>query len=199
MLLVVGGLAACGGSGRSGGSGGGSTTTVVHLGCHQFCQQAGGFGGGPAGRPVVRFDTQGELAPGSDGTVTLTQTCLLPVRCAGALLLGPASDALDTVCKPFFGQVDWWGQSDLGIPARATQSLAVPLSPCAREQVAKRGRVRMFVTADVGLVPACSKIPALAAACHRFVTSPGHTPDEGDGLNRLVSGDITLVAKKTGS
>ena len=202
MFLIVGGLAACGGSGGSGGSSGssgGSTTTVVHLGCHQFCQQAGGFGGGPAGRPTVRFDTRGEVAPGSDGTVTLTQTCLLPVRCAGALLLGPVSETLSTVCKPFFGQVAWWGQSDLNIPARATQSLAVPLSPCAREQVAKRGRVRMFITADAGLVPACTKIPALAAGCHRFVTSPGYTQAEGDGLNRLVSGSFVLVSKKTGS
>jgi hypothetical protein len=198
-LLVVGCLAACGGSGGSGGSGGGSTTKVVHLGCHQFCQQAGGFGGGPGGRPTVRFDTKGEVAPSGDGTVTLTQTCLLPVRCAGALLLDPANDSLAAVCKPFFGQVNWWGQSDLDIPARATQSLAVPLSPCARAQVAKRGRVRMFITADVGLVPACAKIPALVAACHRFATNPGYTPAEGDGLNRLVSGDFTLVSKKTGS
>jgi hypothetical protein len=193
IFLVAGGLAACGGSS------GGSTATVVHLGCHQFCQQAGGFGGGPAGRPAVRFDTRGEVAPNSDGSVTLTRTCLLPVRCAGALLLDPASDTLATVCKPFFGQVEWWGQSDLNIPARATQSLAVPLSPCARGQVAKRGRVRMFITADAGLVPACTKIPALAAACHRFVTSPGSTPAEGDGLNRLVSGNFILVSKKTGS
>lgn len=190
MLLVVGGLAACGGSG------GASSTTVAHLGCHQFCKQAGGFGGGPTGRPTVRIETSGRVTPSSDGTVTLTQTCLLPVRCAGALLFAPTSATLVAVCKPYFGEVASWGQSDLIIPAHETRSLAVPLSPCAREQVAKRGRVRMYLTADAGLVPACSKIRALAQECHRFVTRPGYSPDEGDGLNRLVTTELTLVSNK---
>jgi hypothetical protein len=197
VVLMTGGLAACGASGAAGG--GSPSTTVAHLGCHQFCQDAGGFGGGPAGRATVRFDTRGQVALGSDGTVTLTQTCLLPVRCAGALLLGPANASLAAVCKPYFGQVNWWGQSDLNIPAHTTQALAIPLSPCARQQVGRRGRVPMSVTADAGLVPACSKIPALAASCHRFVASPGYTPAEGDGLNRLMSGDFVLVSKKSGA
>ena len=149
---------------------GGSSTRVVHLGCHEYCQQAGGYGGGPAGAPTVKFESRGDVSLNSDGSVTIKQTCLMPVPCDGALVIAPTAARLEFVCKPTVGRANWWGQSDLTLAAEQTEAIAVPLSACARQQLSKQGRVKVLVTADASRVPACSKIPALAQACHRFVT-----------------------------
>ncbi len=180
VALLAAFFAGCGGDGG-----------VAMLGCHQYCQQAGGYGGGPSGRPVLKVVTTGTVVPSSNGTVPITLKCLVPVRCQGALLLDTASNSssLEFACG-----TGWWAQSDLLVDADSTRTIGLPLKACPRALLRREGRLAAAITADtIHFIPPCSQIPSLAAGCRKFVSSPGYTPDQGDGLNRLIGARITLA------
>jgi hypothetical protein len=83
-------------------------------GCGTFCQNAGGLGGAPSGKPLVTIRRQ-HLEMTSDGVVFLRATCNRRRACVGATLLiavgGPEL-----------------GRSDLRIAARRTATVGVSLS-----------------------------------------------------------------------
>ncbi len=193
LALVVVSLAGCGGGGGGGGG-------VAKLGCHQYCQQAGGYGGGPAGRPVLKVLTTGTVVPQSDGTVPITVRCLVPVKCQGALLLesGSSKPSLEFACQNSSrGQRSaWWAQSDLLVDGNSARTIGLPLKACPLALLRREGRLAAAITADaIKFVPPCIQIPSLAAGCRKFVASPGYTPDEGDGLDRLIGAGITLRSR----
>jgi hypothetical protein len=175
-------LAACGSSGGS----------VAHLGCHRFCQQAGGFGGGPTGMQVIKFLTSGTVTPASDGTVAIKVQCAVPVPCRGALLLDLGDSS---ICGTSTQRYIWPAASDLDVAANGTRTFALALLPCAQRRLQQRGQLKAAIIADVALVPMCAKIPQLAAGCKRFVTARGYAPEMGDGLNRLPMTAISLVRR----
>jgi hypothetical protein len=165
-----------------------SAPSPLRLGCHQYCQQAGGYGGAPGAtaQPVMRFATARTVVPLSDGAVPITLTCLLPFRCSGAVLLE---------FPPFTGEATAYrGRSDLDVPAHATVTIAVPLSTDGQALLRSQGRIRVLVIADNRAVPECATIPELAATCRRIVTSPGWLPEDGDGLDRYPSVNMDLAA-----
>ena len=154
-------IAGCDGSssstaGQNGNTGNSAATNgpagMVRLGCGQYCQQAGGYGGGPATPNMTKILTT-QVTVLRDGTVPITVECLFRQPCLGALLLGSAGSSTASVCqKPAVpgGVAGWWGQSDLDVSARTTRILGVTLSPCARGLLSRRGTVKVLVTADSG-------------------------------------------------
>jgi hypothetical protein len=179
LLAVVG----CGGS-----------SSVSHLGCGQYCQQAGGYGGAPAGRRVIDVLTTGTVVPLSDGTVPVELHCVIPVPCQGALNLGPSAPNLVTACAAASSsRVAYWAQSDLVVGANSTRVLGIVLTPCARRLLRQYRALTVDLTADSGQVPSCKKIPQLVSECRKFMSSPRSTPDQGDGLIRIVSERIKLA------
>lgn len=110
LVIAVAMIAGCDGSssstaGQNGNTGtpGTSTATkgpagMVRLGCGQYCQQAGGYGGGPATPNMTKIlTTQVTVLP--DGTVPITVECLFRQPCLGALLLGSADSSTASVCQ----------------------------------------------------------------------------------------------------
>lgn len=137
-----------------------SVPAGVTLGCHQYCEQAGGYGGGQAGRPswdYVKIDTTGTISPVHDA-VPVTVTCVMPDPCRGAILLSPALPADVDVINV--------GRSDLFVKARATVTIAVPLSSAGLQAVKTRdhGHFPTIVIADFGdpKCPPQSESPCVA-------------------------------------
>jgi hypothetical protein len=132
----------------------------LNLGCHQYCEQAGGYGGGQAGRPAtdfVRIRTTGEVAP-VHGALPIQVTCLTPSPCRGAILLDPTLPGdLDLVNV---------GRSDLDVQGGTTTTIAVPMSPEALHAVRSRdqGHFPVDVIADFGdpKCPGDSELPCTA-------------------------------------
>jgi YVTN family beta-propeller protein len=124
MLLASGGLAGCGSSGSK----------AAHLGCGQFCKQAGAPAGTPTLVSDVRINTGGTVTASSDGTVPVTVTCRAKHRCSGGALLieglyRPTSPAQALDCGPGDGCM---GRSNLDVAANRTRTIAVPLSAVGR-------------------------------------------------------------------
>jgi hypothetical protein len=135
---IVASLTGCGGG--SDGNGGGSTgeeSEVDRLGCHEYCQQAGGYGaGGGARAPMIKVAVDAPLVPLGDGTVPVRLTCLVRTPCTGALLL-KLPDATDM------------GRSDLIVGADSARTLGIPLSPFGHQWLEQHASVNALVTADV--------------------------------------------------
>jgi hypothetical protein len=128
---------------------------VVAAGCHQYCQQAGGYGGGQDGRPAtdyVRIHNPGPVALRGDA-VPITVTCLDRAPCRGAILLGPAL-ASDLPIE--------LGRSDLDVGSKRTQTIVVPVPPAGLRAIRNRhgGRFPIEVLADFG-DPTCPGDSAL--------------------------------------
>lgn len=128
--------------------------SLVRLGCHQYCLDAGGYGdGGPVVPKMARVTTS-RAAVGPDGTVAIEVRCLSRVACVGALAIAAGgSSGLEFACQmpavPH-AQTDWWAQSDLDLPAHATRTFGLTLSPCVRRLLAARRRLPSLVVADTG-------------------------------------------------
>jgi hypothetical protein len=144
-------LAGCGGSGSSSSDEASTQSTPstqptqaaepVRLGCHQYCQQAGGYGAGPEEKPpLATVTTRGTVAP-VNGVVPIDVKCEFRATCEGAILLttdqsGSGGEAL--------------GRSDLSVPANSSRTLGVPLSAAGQRVLGGGGPVGAAVTVDAG-------------------------------------------------
>lgn len=190
LVIAAAMIAGCDGSssstagqdGNTGNHGNSAATNrpagMVRLGCGEYCQQAGGYGGGPATPNMTKILTT-QVGVLRDGTVPITVECLFRQPCRGALLLDSGDSSTDLMChKPAVAgsQIAWWGQSDLDVPAHTTRILGVTLSPCARGLLSQRGTVKVLVIADSlptmralspadqkGLVPVETKLITVSA------------------------------------
>ena len=116
---------------------------VARLGCHQYCQQAGGYGGGgPPVPKLMRIVTTGTVAALKDGTVPIELSCVFARPCSGALLLNSVSTGPTQA-------IDVQGRSDLLVAAHGTRTIGVLLSPGSLGLL-RAGRVKVSVTADSG-------------------------------------------------
>ncbi len=150
-LVAATALAGCGGggsatiiqqdgaTGASGASGPQGEAGGDLLGCHSYCQQAGGYGGGaPPGIPhMTEIITRGSVTL-SAGAVPIQVTCKFDRQCRGALLLLSAGTSVTQDL----------GRSDLIVDTGATRTIAIPLSPAGKKLLSKRGKIKVFVTAD---------------------------------------------------
>jgi hypothetical protein len=169
MCLLGTGLAACGADDHSPTTGTSpqvsdkappAVPAAASLGCHQYCQQAGGYGGGEAGRPATDFVRIRNARTGflRGGALPVTVTCLQATLCRGAILLSPASTSDIDVIE--------FGRSDLDVGGNRTRTIAVPITPRAIRAVRARhrGRFPVDVLVDFGN-PSCppdSELPCVA-------------------------------------
>jgi hypothetical protein len=144
-------LAGCGGSGSSSSDEAATQSTPpkqpaqaaepVRLGCHEYCQQAGGYGAGPEEKPpLATVTTRGTVTP-VNGVVPIEVKCEFRATCDGAILLttnqsGSSGEAL--------------GRSDLSVPANSTRTLGVPLSAAGQRVLSGGSAVPAAVTVDTG-------------------------------------------------
>lgn len=108
-------------------------------GCRKFCQQAGGFGGGPPTtdpRPVSIFEQ--EIGGTRDRIIKVRATCQLDVDCVGAIVLTSR-------------RVINFGRADLEIPAQTTSRVPVGITRKALASLKEHGADRK-VSAAVPLV-----------------------------------------------
>jgi hypothetical protein len=106
------------------------------LGCGDFCQPAGGYGGAGGSTPhpyAVTVASSGTVTADPDGYVPVTVTCHLSLQCRGVLIVsGPPGG----------------GRSDLVVDAGATRTLGVPVGSSAIAFLRSNGPTTMHVTAD---------------------------------------------------
>jgi hypothetical protein len=123
--------------------GGRSTTSLRltsggedRLGCGDFCQTAGGYGGAGGTTPhqdAVTVASSGTVTADPDGYVGVPLTCHLSVQCRGVVIVsGPPGG----------------GRSDLVVDAGATRTLGVPLGSSAIGFLRSNGPTTMDVTTD---------------------------------------------------
>lgn len=165
--------------------------SIIRPGCGEYCQNAGGYGGGGGVISAVEFITTGSLTLLEDGTVPIKLACRLPVPCRGALLLDSEEDTgLPAGPTEHAGSL---GRIDLDLGANQTRVLAIELSDAAREFVESRELVQVNLTADTGLVPPCEDIPALVSQCDEFTSAPEYEPSFGDGIERVQTLSVPLT------
>jgi hypothetical protein len=134
------------------------------LGCGEYCQHAGGYGGGAEGEILMRIDTRGRVAPVHDA-VPVELTCLLSEQCKGAILVFGS--------EPEFVEV---GRSDLLVEGGSTATIAVPMFPDAIAAVARGGgQLRAHITADYG-DPECPPGSILPCTADRDVVIDDTAP-----------------------
>jgi hypothetical protein len=145
LVLLVGSAIAIGGCGGS---------SAQKLGCHQYCLEAGGYGGFVDGRPIAQLLTRRAVVH-SDGSVDLKVHCAFPRECTGAINMGYSAGATVPKTLPCEnspavpGAVHyWWAQSDLVVPARSTVTLGLTLRSCVRALLARRHTLVSSVTTD---------------------------------------------------
>ena len=156
----------CGASGNSSGStqtggnagtGGASTSSpVVRLGCHQYCQSAGGYGaGGPVKPPAAKVLSPGTITVLPGGIVPVTVRCLLSKPCLGAIVLDS-----DPACSNLAES----GRSDLAVEGQSTRTIGVPLSSCQGSLLRERGQLEAGIIVDShgGRGPVCGQYECLA-------------------------------------
>jgi hypothetical protein len=132
-------LAGCGADSEPEAPDGQSAEDPARLGCGEYCQQAGGYGGGSVGGPMVSIDTTRRVEALPDGSVPITMTCLFPATCEGAVLL-----TSDVTPIPAEG-----GRSDLLVDADSSRTIAVPLTQPDRQALEQNGQLEVVVTADI--------------------------------------------------
>ena len=121
------------------GCGGSSVTTEkplgpARLGCHQYCQQTGGFGAPPGGPPPMAVVANHGPVEVMDGVVPVAVTCRFDRPCTGALVLTLGETEL--------------GRSDIAVPAKGTRVIGVALSAAGQRAVTRAGRAKVAVTLD---------------------------------------------------
>ena len=155
VLVTAAWVAGCGSTTSTRGSGSTPATAAaatsipaaangaVNLGCSEYCQTAGGYGGDDtAPRPMIRLAANAPVRPLSDGTIPLTFTCLFTSTCLGTVFIDSASG-------PQFSNVDHG--SDIKINGSgATRTIAVPLPSAALTELQARGRLSVQVSTDLG-------------------------------------------------
>lgn len=144
--LAALGIAGCGGSGSTGATQSSAATQAqaaepVRLGCHQYCQQAGGYGAGPDEKPpLATVTTRGRVTP-VNGVVPIDVRCEFRATCEGAILLTTDQSASGGEAL---------GRSDLSVPANSTRTLGVPLSAAGVRVLGQGAAVAAAVTVDAG-------------------------------------------------
>jgi hypothetical protein len=115
------------------------TVASQRLGCGEYCQNAGGYGGGEDGEILMRIETHGHVAPVENG-VPVELTCLLSEPCKGAILIDASS--------PDFVEV---GRSDMLVDGGSTATLTVPMLADGLAALERGGgRLRVEIIADYG-------------------------------------------------
>jgi len=165
-----------------GGCGGGSgQSSLVRLGCHQYCLNAGGYGGGGPPRRSMTKMLRTRVVVQADGTVPIEIECLFRLPCMGVIALSSASNssqllfACNTRAVPG-SRISWWAQSDLELPAHSTRTFGLTLSECAHRLLLGHRRLEVLVTVDSGLT---------------FLKVPRGEQEQFDSLG---GGNITLYA-----
>ena len=185
FLITVGAVTSCGGDLGSPGDANAATTTPTstnrgdRLGCGTYCQSAGGYGGAGDGLAAVTIVSNRTITPDADGYLPVTAKCNVPVPCVGAIMVKLAPFRAD-------------GRSDLLIDGGETRTIGVPLPPAILAYLEDHGTTTLAVTADAR-VPDCKEIPQLAAGCAEFKRSPGYTPEDGDGIIRIIDATLTVA------
>jgi hypothetical protein len=143
--LVIVALVGCGGDSESETRNESLPEEPARLGCGEYCQQAGGFGGGSTAKDMLTIDTTSPVEALADGTVPITMTCRFTTTCEGAFLLVPDDFEVPA------------GRSDLLVEADSSRTIAVPLSDVQRETLRSAGRIKVTATAD--LFPSLETLP----------------------------------------
>jgi hypothetical protein len=130
------------------------------LGCGDFCQSAGGYGGagGHIPRPAATV-AGGTVTADPDGYVPVTVTCQLPVQCKGVLLAGTVGSAIH-------------GRSDLVVNAGATRTIGVPLGSSFVGFLQSNGPTTVYVTTDARQSSALNGLDAIASDNELTVVAP---------------------------
>jgi hypothetical protein len=115
------------------------------LGCHEYCQQAGGYGGGGEEKYYMNILTP-DVVNIDGGTIPVSLECLLATPCRGAILIFPVESS------GFYTEI---GRSDMYVRAQGRRVVGVEVSRAgAQELAAGGGRLTVNITADYG-DPAC--------------------------------------------
>jgi hypothetical protein len=125
-------------SGRRSGTGSGHNAQerAVRLGCHKYCQNAGGTGGEEkASDTIVGLKVENPVVAFDDGTIPVRIYCFVEENCVGAILV--------------FGEDGDDGRSDLYVAAGENRLLAVPLPAAAVDAIESGKNIDMKVAADV--------------------------------------------------
>jgi hypothetical protein len=125
-------------SGRRSGTGSGRNAqeTAVRLGCHKYCQNAGGTGGEEkASDTIVGLEVENPVVAFDDGTIPVRIYCFVEENCVGAILV--------------FGEDGDDGRSDLYVAAGKNRLIAVPLPAAAVDAIESGKNIDMKVAADV--------------------------------------------------
>ena len=140
ITCVAFGVAVLAGCGSSG-------TSAAHLGCDQFCQQAGTPQGDGPPATDIRIDTRGTILPLSDGTIPITVTCRASRACSSGslLIMGPFNDAVHSQSVECAPTDACMGRSNLVVAAHSTRTIAVPLTAAGRQLLDTHRRVGVSV------------------------------------------------------
>jgi hypothetical protein len=164
----------------------------VRPGCGSYCQSAGQYGApGAQGVLAVTVVSSGVTAD-PDGFVPLTLTCNLPVQCSGAIQICMSAYGGST------GMAMGCGRTDEALQAGATQTVGVPMPTSALAFLRSNGLASASLTVDNSHVPDCQQIPQLAVQCAQTVEAQPADHPRGDGIIRLIHGDLTVAPASSG-
>jgi hypothetical protein len=170
----------------------------MRLGCGLFCQNAGGYGGGPDDSTPkdVTVLVEGRQMVSSDGTVAITLRCEVRTTCRGAifLMLDASNDA------------GWSGASDLALDGTRTGTFLIPLVSSALDHLRQVGTATLYVMVDASLTAGCTYHVTAVSACARFEPPPTITADpsapygftihrlglDDDGIDTLSGGTVDV-------
>ena len=111
----------------------------MRLGCHEYCQTAGGRGGDAGGNPsdtIVGLEVENPVVAFDDGTIPVRIYCFVEQDCEGAIFV-------------FGDDFDSTGRSDLLVAAGENRLLAAPLPAPAVDAIEGGRRIEMKVVADL--------------------------------------------------
>ena len=106
------------------------------LGCHTYCQTAGGYGAagaGPKPPPAITLITNSVTA-GADGYVPVTMRCNRAVQCLGWVGIVFENDG--------------GGKSDLLVNAGSTRTIAIPLDAASIAYLRSHGPTQGYFSVD---------------------------------------------------
>ncbi len=149
-----------------------ASATEVRLGCGEYCQNAGGYGGAvPMGRtPVDAMQVvEGAVSVDADGYVPVTLTCLVPATCQGAVLLHIDGHSSSEYCGG--GKYIHDGCSELFVDANSTRTIWVPFAPESLAYARTHSPVTVEVEAEANQ-PGCVDLPQLGGCDKIAVRTP---------------------------
>jgi hypothetical protein len=136
---------------------------LLHPGCGEYCQTAGGYGGDDSDHPgLVEIAVDDPVVPLEDGTIPVQITCSTDLDCEGAVIV--AFSSFDDMSK--YGDTD--GRCDLFVEAGRSQIFAVPLSEPMIAALNETAEAHLNITADAGLT--LQRLPPTEADNYQFPT-----------------------------